>query len=119
MLKKLYKDEIARINQEKWKAVEEANLATKEPKKKHEEITLEDLHEWVTDQCKDLTPEQKFTAFDFWKPVESSPRSINRWRNVALKYKKQWYSVDKKKALALIKELTRKKNTIGQHRFSE
>ena len=45
-----------------WKAVEKANLATKEPKKKHEEITLEDLHEWVTGQCKDLTPEQKLTA---------------------------------------------------------
>ena len=86
MLKKLYKDETARINQEKWKAVEKANLATKEPKKKHEEITLEDLHEWVTGQCKDLTPEQKLTASLAARRVPPAARRVRHSISDCKKY---------------------------------
>lgn len=112
-LKKLYKAEIARIHKEKWEALEKTDLIAK--KEEPKELTLEDLHEWVTKKCEDLAPEQKFNDLKIWKEVGSSPRRINRWRNVAFKDKGQWYSVDKKLALALIEqEKTKKVSRISQ-----
>ena len=69
-------------------------------REKSREIVLK----WVTEQCADKTPEEKYNALPFcklrfrtrsvWKVVSKQPRRTSRWYTVAFERAGQWYSID-------------------------